>query len=98
CEGPGVASSEALGRDSGSERQVLKREIRGRGGGHKDRCCRVRRCDCRIIPLRGQGRVQKEGDQERILSEVEEVRVKKDLSGVVVKSDALGSLEALTTS
>ncbi len=33
-----------------------------------------------------------------ILSEVEEVRVKKDLSGVVVKSDALGSLEALTTS
>jgi len=36
--------------------------------------------------------------KERILSEVEEVRVKKDLSGVVVKSDALGSLEALTTS
>src|SRR6266550_1120580 len=36
--------------------------------------------------------------KERILSEVEEVRVKKDLSGVIVKSDALGSLEALTTS
>jgi len=36
--------------------------------------------------------------KQRILSEVEEVRVKKDLSGVVVKSDALGSLEALTTS
>ena len=36
--------------------------------------------------------------KERILSEVEEVRVKKDLTGVVVKSDALGSLEALTTS
>ncbi len=36
--------------------------------------------------------------KERILNEVEEVRVKKDLSGVVVKSDALGSLEALTTS
>ncbi|HET7405248.1 MAG TPA: translation initiation factor IF-2, partial [Candidatus Bathyarchaeia archaeon] len=36
--------------------------------------------------------------KERILTEVEEVRVKKDLSGVVVKSDALGSLEALTTS
>jgi len=36
--------------------------------------------------------------KDRILSEVEEVRVKKDLSGVVVKSDALGSLEALTTS
>jgi translation initiation factor 5B len=36
--------------------------------------------------------------KEKILSEVEEVRVKKDLSGVVVKSDALGSLEALTTS
>lgn len=36
--------------------------------------------------------------RERILSEVESVRVKTDLSGVVVKSDALGSLEALTTS
>ena len=36
--------------------------------------------------------------KEKILTEVEEVRVKKDLSGVVVKSDALGSLEALTTS
>jgi len=36
--------------------------------------------------------------KDRILSEVEEVRVKKDLTGVVVKSDALGSLEALTTS
>jgi translation initiation factor 5B len=36
--------------------------------------------------------------KEKILGEVEEVRVKKDLSGVVVKSDALGSLEALTTS
>lgn len=36
--------------------------------------------------------------REKILSEVEEVRVRKDLSGVVVKSDALGSLEALTTS
>lgn len=36
--------------------------------------------------------------KEKILSEVEEVRVRKDLSGVVVKSDALGSLEALTTS
>src|SRR5229473_986384 len=36
--------------------------------------------------------------KEKILAEVEEVRVKKDLSGVVVKSDALGSLEALTTS
>jgi len=39
-----------------------------------------------------------EAIKERILTEVEEVRVKKDLSGVVVKSDALGSLEALTTS
>lgn len=39
-----------------------------------------------------------EGIKEKILTEVEEVRVKKDLSGVVVKSDALGSLEALTTS
>ena len=36
--------------------------------------------------------------KQKILSEVEEVRVKKDLTGVVVKSDALGSLEALTTS
>jgi translation initiation factor 5B len=36
--------------------------------------------------------------KDKILSEVEEVRVKKDLTGVVVKSDALGSLEALTTS
>ena len=36
--------------------------------------------------------------KRKILAEVEEVRVKKDLSGVVVKSDALGSLEALTTS
>ena len=35
---------------------------------------------------------------DKILSEVEEVRVRKDLSGVIVKSDALGSLEALTTS
>lgn len=40
----------------------------------------------------------KEEIKQKILSEVEEVRVKKDLSGVVVKSDALGSLEALTTS
>jgi translation initiation factor 5B len=36
--------------------------------------------------------------KDKILSEVEEVRVKKDLTGVIVKSDALGSLEALTTS
>jgi translation initiation factor 5B len=36
--------------------------------------------------------------KRKILGEVEEVRVKKDLTGVVVKSDALGSLEALTTS
>ncbi|HEX9612655.1 MAG TPA: translation initiation factor IF-2 [Candidatus Bathyarchaeia archaeon] len=40
----------------------------------------------------------REALREKILSEVEEVRVKKDLSGVIVKSDALGSLEALTTS
>jgi translation initiation factor 5B len=42
--------------------------------------------------------LSRKGIKEKILSEVEEVRVKKDLSGVVVKSDALGSLEALTTS
>lgn len=36
--------------------------------------------------------------RDKILSEVEEVIVRKDLSGVIVKSDALGSLEALTTS
>ena len=40
----------------------------------------------------------REALREKILNEVEEVRVKKDLSGVIVKSDALGSLEALTTS
>jgi translation initiation factor 5B len=42
--------------------------------------------------------LSKHAVKEKILAEVEEVRVKKDLSGVVVKSDALGSLEALTTS
>ncbi|MBO0887668.1 translation initiation factor IF-2 [Candidatus Bathyarchaeota archaeon] len=42
--------------------------------------------------------LRKKDIKERILGEVEEVRVKKDLTGVVVKSDALGSLEALTTS
>src|SRR5260370_6579148 len=40
----------------------------------------------------------REALQEKILSEVYDVRVKKDLSGVILKSDALGSLEALTTS
>ncbi|HYY90883.1 MAG TPA: translation initiation factor IF-2 [Candidatus Dormibacteraeota bacterium] len=42
--------------------------------------------------------LRKKEIRDMILGEVEEVRVKKDLSGVVVKSDALGSLEALTTS
>jgi translation initiation factor 5B len=50
-------------------------------------------------PLYGVGSgASREEIKQKILSEVEEVRVKKDLSGVVVKSDALGSLEALTTS
>lgn len=39
------------------------------------------------------------GDLEkRILDEVETVKVSTDLTGVIVKADALGSLEALTTS
>ncbi len=36
--------------------------------------------------------------EKRILEEVETVKVQTDQSGVVVKADALGSLEALTTS
>src|SRR5712692_2989245 len=36
--------------------------------------------------------------EKRILEEVETVKVKTDQTGVIVKADALGSLEALTTS
>lgn len=36
--------------------------------------------------------------EKKILDEVETVKVSTDLSGVIVKADALGSLEALTTS
>jgi len=36
--------------------------------------------------------------EKKVLSEVESVKVSTDRSGVIVKADALGSLEALTTS
>src|SRR3989441_11935528 len=44
------------------------------------------------------GRASKEELEKRILAEVETVKVSTDRNGVVVKADALGSLEALTTS
>lgn len=44
------------------------------------------------------GRASREELEKRILAEVETVKVRTDRNGVVVKADALGSLEALTTS
>lgn len=41
---------------------------------------------------------QKDATEKRILEEVETVKVATDQMGLVVKADALGSLEALTTS
>ncbi|TMI24921.1 translation initiation factor IF-2 [Candidatus Bathyarchaeota archaeon] len=44
------------------------------------------------------GTASKKELEERILAEVETVKVSTDRNGVIVKADALGSLEALTTS
>lgn len=50
-------------------------------------------------PLYGIGDASKRKDLEkRIMEEVEMVKVNTDRTGVIVKADALGSLEALTTS
>ncbi len=50
-------------------------------------------------PLYGVGgTVSKKELEERILAEVDTVKVSTDRNGVIVKADALGSLEALTTS
>ncbi len=44
------------------------------------------------------GQLTRNDLEKRILEEVETVKVRTDQSGVIVKADALGSLEALTTS
>ncbi len=50
-------------------------------------------------PLYAVGKGFSRGELEKkILEEVETVKVSTDLNGVIVKADALGSLEALTTS
>ena len=50
-------------------------------------------------PIYGVGNPSKRADLEkRVLSEIESVKVSTDRTGVIVKADALGSLEALTTS
>jgi translation initiation factor 5B len=44
------------------------------------------------------GQLTRDELEKKILEEVETVKVRTDQSGVIVKADALGSLEALTTS